>query len=170
MIFDPLDPDPDLIKIEDIAHALSLQCRFAGHTSQFYSVAEHSVRVSWRCSPENELAGLMHDASEYVLGDITTPLKADPAFGNYYRECEDRLMVILAEKFQFPWPLPAEVKVQDAILLATEVRDLMPSLSTPSEKELWKPYLTVSPQADKIEPYSSNLARRVFLVVFNRLQ
>lgn len=75
-----LDPKPEDILIEDIAHALSLQCRFGGHTAKFYSVAEHSVRVA------NELyvlglgwiyalAGLFHDAEEAYLPDIPRPVK-----------------------------------------------------------------------------------------------
>jgi hypothetical protein len=62
--FWPLLPNPDDIRIEDIAHALSNQCRFAGHAREFYSVAEHCVRVSQLCRPEEALWGLLHDASE----------------------------------------------------------------------------------------------------------
>ena len=68
--FYPLDPRPDEILIHDIAHSLSLQCRWAGHCSEFYSVAEHSIRVSdyllETCGPSLALVGLMHDASEEI--------------------------------------------------------------------------------------------------------
>src|SRR5690606_5290032 len=66
----PLDLRPDDIDIQDIAHALSMQCRYAGHTRQFYSVAEHSVHVARWCrqyGPAAALEGLLHDATEAYL-------------------------------------------------------------------------------------------------------
>src|SRR6266496_1501995 len=77
----PLNPDPDDIQIEDIAHALSNQCRFSGHCKQFYSVAEHSCRVSDLCSYEHQLGGLLHDGTEAYLSDIARPIKQQPGFG-----------------------------------------------------------------------------------------
>src|SRR5690349_18842227 len=74
------DPDPADVDIDDIAHALSMICRFGGHTKQFYSVAEHSVRVANAmeiagCGALACLHGLIHDAPEAYLGDIVRPLK-----------------------------------------------------------------------------------------------
>jgi hypothetical protein len=73
VLFRPLLPNPDDIRIADIAHALSQQYRFAGHTRTFYSVAEHSVRVSLLCRPDDALWGLLHDASEAFLTDVPAP-------------------------------------------------------------------------------------------------
>jgi hypothetical protein len=76
-IFNLMDPDPDLIDIRDIAHGLAFNCRWNGATKDFYSIAEHSIRVLIRCRPDKdrELSGLFHDAEEAYWGDIIKPLK-----------------------------------------------------------------------------------------------
>jgi hypothetical protein len=73
--FWPLDPRVEDVHLEDIAHALSNVCRYTGHVREFYSVAEHSVHVSWSCEPEDALWGLLHDASEAYLADMARPVK-----------------------------------------------------------------------------------------------
>jgi len=127
--FWPLDPRPADVDIQDIAHALSNQCRFSGHTKRHYSVAEHSIRVSelleeWGCTPEAQLWGLLHDASEAYLVDLPTPLKRDPRFA-FYLEAESRLQATICNAFGLPIEEPAEVRAADGVMLATEARDLM---------------------------------------------
>jgi 5'-deoxynucleotidase YfbR-like HD superfamily hydrolase len=112
-----LKPDPDKITIEDIAHALSHQPRFAGHTKEFYSVAQHSVWVSEHCSPENKMEGLLHDASEAFLCDIPSPIK--PHIPEYIK-IETTLMIAVALKFKFNYPLSFEVKKYDREALEYE--------------------------------------------------
>lgn len=73
--FYPAAPHVDAGCLDDIAHSLAHQCRFAGHCFTSYSVAQHSVLVSQLCSPENQLVGLLHDATEAYLQDIIRPLK-----------------------------------------------------------------------------------------------
>ncbi len=130
------EPGPEMIDIGDIAWALSQICRFNGHASRFYSVAEHSVRGSLHCSFENALWFLMHDAAEAYVGDVPTPLK-----NGAYREVEERVLRVIAEKYGLSWPMPVEVHEVDARMLATEARALMrsggeswASLAEPYEK------------------------------------
>lgn len=120
---DPLNPDPAKIQIEDIAHALSMQPRFGGHLPVFYSVAQHSLRVSRLVTdPAQQLAALMHDAAEAYLIDVPSPVKQRLTG---YREIEDNLMRMIAEKFGFAWPLHPCVKAADEQALRTEWESLM---------------------------------------------
>lgn len=114
---DPLNPNPDAIQIRDIAHALTNQCRFAGHTHRRFSVAQHSIMVADAVPEEHKLAALLHDASEAYLLDIPTPVKA--ALSGYM-EAEDRLMKVIADKFGFKWPLHISIKEADKKALEWE--------------------------------------------------
>jgi len=119
--FTPFDPDIEDIDIVDIAHALSNICRFGGHCSKFYSVAEHSILVSILCPPELRLTGLLHDAAEAYLGDIPTPLKQDA-----FKMAESKLMDLIHLKFCCPesrkWL--AGIKPIDTYLLLVEANSL----------------------------------------------
>jgi 5'-deoxynucleotidase YfbR-like HD superfamily hydrolase len=121
--FYPFDPHPDDIDINDIVHALAHVCRFAGHSCQFYSVAQHSVLVSLMSPDEDALWGLLHDASEAYLADVPSPLKKCPEFA-FYREVEAGLMAIICDKFKLSRDEPPSVKLADKRVLATEARDL----------------------------------------------
>lgn len=125
--FDPLHPDPDWLDIRDIAHSLSNQCRFTGHTSEYLSVAQHSIHVSEILPYELKLWGLLHDASEAYMSDIARPLKYSPGLGEMYREVEENLMRCISERWELEWPMPAEVHAADDALLRAEIRDLMPT-------------------------------------------
>src|SRR4051794_24417338 len=78
-LFDFADSRPEMVHVEDIARSLSLQCRFGGFVSRFYSVAEHALLVHRLvrdvAGPELAFAALHHDSHEAYLGDIPTPLK-----------------------------------------------------------------------------------------------
>lgn len=124
-VFYPLDPRQEEIDISDIAHALSNLCRFGGHCNQFYSVAEHSVRVALILPQEQRLWGLLHDASEAYLCDLPRPIKRFAEFGPLYREVEDNLQKIIFEKYGLIGKVPDSVKKADTDLLMTEKRDLM---------------------------------------------
>lgn len=118
--FNPIHPTPDMIIIEDIAHALSHQCRFGGHVPKFYSVAQHSYECSLRV--RDKLSALLHDASEAYLIDIPRPIKQKLT---NYKEIEDNLMKIIASKFGFQYPLSPEVKEIDEIMLQLEWENFM---------------------------------------------
>ncbi len=158
--FWPLEPRPGDFDIHDIAHSLSLLCRFNGHCRHFYSVAEHSLRMSLACSPANAMWGLLHDMAEAYFGDIPRPVKEQfPTIA----EMEDRLLQVAAERFGLPWPIPEEVHRLDEILLATEARDLM---GDPPDD--WR--LTGDPLPGKIIPMSPPEAEGRFLERFTELQ
>lgn len=127
-----LDPKPEDIIIEDIAVGLSQLCRFNGHCSRFYSVAEHSCYVALVVniqagSVEDEFAALMHDAAESYVGDVTRPVKR--LLGPEYGEIEERFERAIAERFGIDWTPSRKLTVKNAdnILCKTEGRDLMPS-------------------------------------------
>ncbi len=125
-LFYPLSPIVEDIHIEDIAHALGMICRFNGHVSIFYSVAEHSVHVSRIVPKGYELAALLHDASEAYISDLSRPMKRAPGF-SMYSEFERNLMDAVWERFSptRPYDCP-EVKRADNIMLGVEARALMP--------------------------------------------
>ena len=115
--FWPMDPRAEEIYAEDIAHALSMACRYAGHCLEFYSVAEHSVLLSRVVAPEYRLWALLHDASEAYLVDVPRPVK--PFLANY-RETEDRLMAEVCRRFGLALDMPVEIKRADSAILNDE--------------------------------------------------
>ncbi len=111
-MFNPFYPYENLICVEDIAHALSMQCRYNGHVNKFYSVAEHSVDVALvlrklGLPPRTQLLGLLHDASEAYLSDISAPIKQ--CFPEY-KKLEDTLSMVIYNKLH---PSCGELSVND---------------------------------------------------------
>ncbi len=132
---DVFDPDPETFHIGDIAWALSHSCRYAGHSERHFSVAEHSILVSLAVrdlggSPQDQLAGLLHDATEAYLCDIPSPIKADPAFDGY-RAIERNLERAILTRFGLPDALPEIVRYADLQLLVIEHPILMPRKAKP---------------------------------------
>lgn len=124
--FWPIDPRPEEILIQDIAHALSMQCRYSGHVSQFYSVAEHSVRVAEAVPDKDRLWALLHDASEAYLVDLPRPIKRYTDIGRHYRIAEDRLMRVICRRFGLPEEQPESVTRADEAMLCVEAKELLP--------------------------------------------
>lgn len=156
--FVPLNPTTESIDIKDIAHALSNICRFTGHSSEFYSVAQHSVLVSHLCNYENRLHGLLHDASEAYIFDCASPLKRSPEF-EFYRKIEESIQNIIFEKFNLTNLDHDDVKRADILLLATEAKSFM------IDNAHWE--LKIKSLPIKIEPLLPKEAEALFLTRFN---
>lgn len=123
----PLDPRAEEVHIEDLAHHLSQICRYTGACEEFYSVAEHSVHVSYIAPPEMALLGLLHDATEAYLNDLNRPVKHDPELAGY-RRVEALNWRVIAARFGLPEVMPEDIHVADAAMLAAERRVLMKPL------------------------------------------
>lgn len=126
-VFFPIDPRPDEVNIDDIAHALSMLCRYSGHCLKFYSVAEHSVHVAqWLFDNgyawETILAGLLHDATEAYVADVPRPLKQSLPT---YKDAESRVWGAIAARYGLGPELPAEVHEADNRILADEIQQNM---------------------------------------------
>lgn len=127
-----LDPDPAVIRPAVIAHSLGNLCRWTGHVRAFYSVAQHCVMVSRIVPPELAMQGLLHDASEAFIGDVSRPLKVvlDSLAPGVLQGIEERLHEAIADAFDSGYPHHPLVKEADNVALATEARDIL-ALSHP---------------------------------------
>jgi len=148
------NPSVDEVCIEDIAHHLSLLCRFTGAIKEFYSVAEHSIRVAGIVPKPLKLSALLHDAAEAYINDISRPVK----YTHRLDKTEKAIMDVVAKKYKIT-PYAPEIKEADDILIATEARDLMPNT------DAWAKL--PQPLADKIHPFTSyEYVEHLFLIRF----
>ena len=167
--FSILHPRPEDVRLKDIAHHLSLLCRYNGAVNKFYSVAEHSVLVARLLADEGygvdvQFVGLMHDATEAYVGDMVRPVKS---LAPDYRQVEHRIWTrAIAPRFNLPSALPDAVKWADDLALFMERRDLLgaPPAEWDREKEL----------AAQIRPWATlalppSRAEEDFLAWFTRL-
>lgn len=179
--FYPLAPRPQDVCLEDIAHALSMKCRWTGHVRTFYSVAEHSVRVARLLNDQGfdarvQLAGLLHDATEAYLPDVASPIKgavilADLTkpgeFARTFTAHEDLLLTAICKGLGVQGVdctclCAAEVRRADLTLLVTEARDLMHG----TDDWEWMP----PPPLDRvIEPMAPGTAEAWFRSDFDAL-
>lgn len=153
---------PHDLDIDVIAHSLSQQCRYAGHTRWFYSVAQHSVLVSRLCPPDLALAGLLHDAAEAYLQDMVKPIKDLPCMMDY--RVAERIANASIEK-RWEVDIHAEAVCRaDRVAMATEVRDLMQPV-----QPAWREWLTEQPDRSPIECEYHTTSEAAFLNRFKML-
>ena len=98
-------------------------CRYTGHVTSFYSVAEHCVLVSHLVPSKYALCGLLHDASEAFVGDVASPLKK---LLPEYQKIEDNIQKSIARNYDLPFPFPEEIHVADKQLYWTERQTIAP--------------------------------------------
>ena len=152
---DLLDPTPVDIEIEDIAHGLAFVARWNGQTSGDwpYSVAEHSLlveqlfcRLNPHAPPKWCLAALLHDAPEYVIGDMISPVKS--AVGPGYGALDERLAAAVHLRFGLPSVLPRPVKA--AIKRADRVSAWMEAINIAGFRKDEADRLFGTPEADVV--------------------
>ena len=155
--FHLLNFKPEDFCIEDIAHSLSNTCRYVGHGKAFYSVAEHSIKCCERCTNwTTQMWGLLHDAAEAYIGDISSPLKkllllnvTQDVFQPTIYQYEESIVQAIAKRFDLSFPIPEEVHKVDRQLLKEEMRDLWSD----------QPIVVMTPEG----------AERIFLACFKAL-
>jgi hypothetical protein len=155
--YDNMEESAKLITIRSIAVALSNQCRYVGQIEEFYSVAQHSVAVSYMVPEEDALAALMHDAPEAVLHDVNSPLKRRLS---EYRDLERQAERAIFSRFGLPLELTPNIHMADQIMLATETRDLRPRNTHT---------YAVQPHRDRVVPLPAREARALFMLRYMSL-
>ena len=145
--------------IEDIAHALSNLCRFAGHCRHFYSVAQHSVYVAEACPLPFKMEGLLHDAAEAYICDLPSPLKSHPDM-HRYREFETEALQSIGQALHVCLtPESDEVKLIDTMMCYREGWHLF-------DKPEWA---LLGKEAAPIKCWNPSTAKRKFLRMYQCL-
>jgi uncharacterized protein len=180
---DLLDPSPLDIEIEDIAHGLARVARWNGQTKgdNAFSVAQHCVlveaiftHITPSVTPRDRLAALLHDASEYVVGDMISPFKA--ALGYDYKAFENRLLAAIHVRFGLPANLPAplvdSIKSVDRMAAYLEATQLAGFGVDEARKFFGAPkgLAGLAPEySHALNPLSATRAAAQYLSVFNGL-
>jgi uncharacterized protein len=178
---DLLDPSPLDIEIEDIAHGLARVARWNGQTrgDHIFSVAQHTLLTEEIARRRNRasdrrlaLALLLHDAPEYVIGDMISPFKV--VIGGAYQAVEHRLLEAIHLRFGLPRELPAEIvaiiKAADRGAAFLEATTLA-GFSAAEARRLFgpRPALTAAIERDYLMPWPADTAKMRFLEYFNSL-
>lgn len=173
---DLVDPSPLDVEIDDIAHGLARVARWNGQTvgAHAYSVAQHTLlvdaiaaEVSPEIGPQGRLALLLHDAPEYVIGDLISPFKA--LLGGDYKTIEARLLTAIHRRFGVPTPtnpkLTAAIKAADRMAAFYEAVQLAGFTETEAAREFGRPR-GVDPTRLDLTPWTAPTAERRFLKRF----
>lgn len=168
--FYPLDPRPEEVHIEDIAHALSHICRFTGHTQEFLSVAQHCVHAAQFARPDCVLHALLHDAAEAYIGDMATPVKKCLMFwdGTQQRTIEDveeNILRVIYQALGLERPSTEEaleVRRVDRLLLSWEAHELLSPLHPG-----WAEYVGERPALPALVSWKPEQAEELFLLAYD---
>ena len=159
-----LDPHTNEIIIEDIAQGLSNICRFTGQVREHYSVAQHSLLVSWlvpQAPASIPLAALMHDSAEAYLGDLASPIKRlMPQFKAIETDLHRHICRLYG--LSYDSSVMELIKHYDTVALVTEGRDLIKGWAHQTS-------FGVDPAPGQVMPVSPHEARRLFLIRFHDL-
>jgi 5'-deoxynucleotidase YfbR-like HD superfamily hydrolase len=177
---DLLDPSPLDIEVADIAHGLARVARWNGQTEgpHIYSVAQHSLLVETiarqrvRLSRPHRLAALLHDAPEYVIGDMISPFKT--VIGETYKTVEARLMAAIHLRFGLPAVLPADllalIKAADRAAAYLEATRLAGFAKAEAGRFFGSaPDLSAALERDYLTPWPADIAQARYLERFGRL-
>lgn len=181
---DLLNPSPDDIEIEDIAHGLARVARWNGQTvgAHAFSVAQHVVEVERIAGGENpdwpahwRMAALLHDGAEYVIGDLISPFKN--AIGLNYRTFENKLLGAIYRRFSVPNQLPdhvtTEIKRADRISAYSEATQLAGFSTEEATRFFGAPRLCAVQQTDPLKrliAWPTDTAQQHFLARFRELE
>jgi hypothetical protein len=176
--FDLINPTAEMIVIDDVAHHLSMICRYNGATNKFYSVAEHSVYVFRQVKRQIRnligatakfshddvvvmMVALLHDGPEYVIGDVCRPIKHQVGM-SYFRGKDDQISRLFMERFELPFIMNDLIKdVDDRIIF-----DEWAALMRPTEDYIC---VTGKPLGIHIGGWMPELARSMFMDAYNEL-
>jgi 5'-deoxynucleotidase YfbR-like HD superfamily hydrolase len=175
---DLLDPSPLDVEIEDIAHGLARVARWNGQTigPHAFSVAQHALTVDAVCASiapkltaAEQLAVLLHDSPEYVIGDMISPFKA--VIGPDYKAVEARLLAAIHQRFGLPAirsdSLTKTIKAADRIAAYHEATQLAGFRTAEAVREFGRP--SISAADLPLKPWPTATAERRFLARFNQL-
>ena len=177
---DLLDPSPLDVEISDIAHGLARVARWNGQTEgdHAYSVAQHSLlveeifcRITRDVTPECSMAALLHDAPEYVIGDMISPFKA--TLGDDYKSVEKRLQRAIHQRFTLAPDLPVKlkkaIKRADQIAAFYEATQLAGFGVTEAARFFGRPR-GLPPEGLRLEPQPPRRAQKAFLDRFAEIE
>ena len=176
---DLIDPSPFDIEIADIAHGLARVARWNGQTKgpEIFSVAQHSLLVEAAFAanaaqaPEARLAALLHDAPEYVIGDMISPFKA--AIGDEYQKIEARLQRAVHLRFGLAPTLPRElskrIKAADRLCAYFEATALAGFSEAEARKLFGEPTLPIAGFGELLAPMRPSVVEKRFLARFAEL-
>jgi 5'-deoxynucleotidase YfbR-like HD superfamily hydrolase len=177
---DLIDPSPLDIEIADIAHGLARVARWNGQTRgpHIFSVAQHSLLVEAICGAgtapmprADRLAALLHDAPEYVIGDLISPFKS--ILGDTYKTVEKRLLAAIHQRFSLPLPTPRverQIKRADRTAALMEAVRLADFSRTEAERLFGRRAIYWPKFESMLAPLACEVAEACFLQRFFALQ